>query len=661
MRERLGISFLVAIVLLMSAAVVAGRVPGIDDLVGLNRPTGVAMSPDGLSIAYVVQSANWKDDRYETAVWLARESSGPFRLTAEGGRSFSPSWSPDGDSLAFLSDRMGVPQLYRINVRGGEPEKLTDVEGGIADFSWSPTGDWIALAIEDAEAHPVREAVEAFGDHQWVGENFRRTHLWRIRLGDREPERLTEGADITVDRFSVSPDGRRIAFSARPAPAVHAWWDSDIYVLDLESRKVVKVVDSPGADSNPMWSPDGAEIAFESANGHVGVHKNQPIAVVSAAGGKPRVLTGSFDENPSLLAFRREGIYFSAWQRTESHLFRIQPDGSGLTRITASPGVWTGFDLAGNADRVAFLGESFERFAEVYASPLSPFGPVRLTDFDSQLDRFTLSRREVIRWKSEDGVEIEGVLAKPTDFAPGKRLPLLFVIHGGPQSVDTQQKLSRRDSTYYPIERFVARGALVLMVNYRGSAGYGEEFRSLNLRNLGVGDELDFRSAIAHLDRLAYIDPERVGTMGWSQGGYLSAFLATHSGRFKAASVGAGVSDWRMQYTQTDLYLGEAAYHGHATPWDDPAVYAKTAPITYIQNARTPTLLQHGEKDPVSSPANAYELYRGLKDHGVPVRMVVYQGFGHGIDKPRANRAVMTHNEEWFVRWIWEGKDSLAK
>ena len=290
---------------------------------------------------------------------------------------------------------------------------------------------------------------------------------------------------------------------------------------------------------------------------------------------------------------------------------------------------------------------------------LPGFSPAKITDFDSQLSGFKLSRREHIFWKSKDGLDLDGILIKPSDFDRETKYPLLFVIHGGPQSVDPQLKMSPRETRYYPVERFVARGALVLEVNYRGSAGYGEKFRNLNVRSLGVHDEWDFESAIDHLVRLGCVDPARVGSMGWSQGGFISAFLATHSKRFKAVSVGAGISDWATQYGIADMYWYEGQYHGSTNPWDDPEVFKKTAPISYVKGASTPVLIQHGDKDSVAVTPNSFELYRALKDNNVPVRFVLYKGFGHPITKPKSNLAVMTHNEEWFVRWIWDGKDPI--
>jgi dipeptidyl aminopeptidase/acylaminoacyl peptidase len=244
---------------------------------------------------------------------------------------------------------------------------------------------------------------------------------------------------------------------------------------------------------------------------------------------------------------------------------------------------------------------------------------------------------------------IEGVLIKPANFDPARKYPLLCVIHGGPTGTD---RPALPDARYYPVDSWVARGALVLKVNYRGSAGYGEAFRKLNVRNLGVGDAWDVLSGVDFLTAKGWVDPARVASMGWSQGGYISAFLTTSSTRFAAISVGAGISNWATYYYNTDITPFTINYLGD-DPADDPAIYDKTSPMHYVKQARTPTLIQHGELDRRVPIANAYELRQGLEDRGVPVEMVVYKGYGHGITKPRSMRAVMTHNLAWFNHYLW--------
>lgn len=637
----------------LAASVHAGPVPTIEELVSLKSPGEVALSPDGQAVAYAVTETNWEDDRYEREIWLAREGEEPFQLTRAERSSFSPKWSPLGGVLAFVSDRSGKTQLYRVAADGGEAEKLTDLADGVSDFAWAPDGSWLAFTALDPESEAIVERKKTFGDFEWEDEDYRMTHLWKLNLTTREVSRLTEGQDFTVDEFAVSPDGRRIAFSARPFPDPSSSLLADLYVVAVADKSVRRIVDWAGTDRDPHWSPGGERIGFVTSGGIDTYYGNDEIALVSPEGGAPVVVTGGFDEDCNLVDWRRDGLYFTASQKTERHLFRMKPDGSALSKLSGEGFVIGAVAFASSAPRIALTADRFDRFTEVYTSAIEPLSLDRLTDFDAQLSGFTLSQREVVRWKSTDGSEIEGILAKPHDFDPSKKYPLLFKIHGGPTGVDARQKLPSSDRRYYPVERFVGRGALVLTVNYRGSAGYGSKFRALNVRNLGLGDAWDVESGLDHLLKLGFVDENRVGTMGWSQGGYISAFLTTHSSqRFRAASVGAGISDWMTYYVNTDIHPFTRQYL-KADPWDDPEIYRTTSPITYIKNARTPTLIQHGEKDQRVPIPNAFELYQGLKDENVPVRLAIYKGFGHGIDKPRSNRAVMTHNEEWFAKWIW--------
>jgi dipeptidyl aminopeptidase/acylaminoacyl peptidase len=369
-------------------------------------------------------------------------------------------------------------------------------------------------------------------------------------------------------------------------------------------------------------------------------------------------VTEAFDEDPGLIGWGPDGIYFAAEQKTYAHLFRLNPETKAIEKLSA-PDHLAAFSFSFSRDyqEAAYRAALENQYAEVYTSAVTPWRGKKLTAMSDQLKGFSLAHREVISWKSADGTSIEGVLYVPSDFSMKKKYPLLVVIHGGPTGVD--QPIVSADR-YYPIERFVAKGALVLRPNYRGSAGYGEKFRALNVRNLGVGDYADVISGVEALIAKGWVDKERMGSMGWSQGGYISAFITASSDRFKAVSVGAGISDWMTYYANTDITPFTAQYL-HATPWDDPEIYKKTSPISYIAKAKTPTLIQHGENDRRVPIPNAYELRQALEDRGVPVKMVVYKGFGHGITKPKQQRAVMEENEKWFAQYIWGEKPQEPK
>lgn len=647
--------------LIATAALAQGpKVPSIEQSLGMQSPGGASISPDGRLVAYTVNETDWQDNEFKTQIWIAAsDGSGRWQLTRGKKSASGPQWSPDGRWIVFASDRDGKRQAWAISPRGGEAWALTSDEGGVQGFQWSPDGKRFAYTSQGPEPKDLKDRKEKYGDLEIVGGDQRFSHIYVASM-PAEPgaavkgDPLTQGTQFTVQSFRWSPDSTRIAFSATRTAEMSDGGTADIYVATLSDRSVRKIVSAPGPDSNPAWSPGGEFIAYSTANGDEGhYYRNPRIALVPAAGGEPRLLATDFDEEPNLLEWSSEGIWFSALHRTNAWVYLLDT-GTGKWRRAIGDDNFSVIAASFSHDHkmAAVVGSVPNTCAEIFVTPLASPAPRLLTDFRAQYKDFSLASRELIRWKSRDGAEIEGVLIKPADFVTGKRYPLLVVIHGGPTGVDRPVRSADRT---YPIEQFAARGALILRPNYRGSAGYGEAFRSLNVRNLGVGDMWDVESGVDHLVSLGLADPARVGAMGWSQGGYISAFLSANSTKFKALSVGAGISDWMTYYVNTDIHPFTRQYL-KATPWDDPAIYAKTSPITNIKKARTPTLIQHGENDRRVPIPNAYELYQGLKDVGVETRLVVYKGFGHGINKPKQQRHVMEDNLAWFSRWIWGEK-----
>jgi dipeptidyl aminopeptidase/acylaminoacyl peptidase len=622
------------------------------------------ISPDGAHVIYQQSRTNWEANAFETDVWLANVATGESHLlTLASKSSASAEWSPDGRWIAFLSDRQapmpgspaGKEQLYVMPADGGEAQQLTKMEKGVGGFEWSPDSQKIALSAQSPDTKPMKDRKDTFGDYHVFHADYEMERLWLLTLPKpgampEEPKLLTPSDAFSVGAFSFSPDGRRIAFSATRDPDLISGFSSDIYTLTLADGAVKKIVDTPGPDQGPIWSPDSSQIAYTTSDGSkFYFYSNSKIAVVPSTGGASKILTAAFDEDPNPIRWAPEGIYFSARQKTTASLFLLDV-AAGTVKQMDLPGteLASQFSFSKDFKHVAYVGAGPNQYAEVYASELNG-KPAKLTHAGEQVSAFDTAVRSVVHWKSSDGSVIEGILYKPTDFVATKKYPLLVVIHGGPTGVDLPTITPDR---YYPIERFLAKGALVLRPNYRGSAGYGEKFRSLNVRNLGVGDYADVISGVDFLIGQGFVDKDRVGAMGWSEGGYISAFITTASDRFKAVSVGAGISDWMTYYVNTDI-TPFAPQYLHATPWDDPEIYKKTSPISYIAKAKTPTLIQHGGNDKRVPIANGFELRQALEDRGVPVKMVVYDGFGHPINKPKQQRAVMEENENWFAHYIW--------
>jgi dipeptidyl aminopeptidase/acylaminoacyl peptidase len=648
---------LVALLASCAVAQAQGQAPTIDQLISLKRVGSPAISPNGQWIAYTVRETKWDDNTYHTEIWLADVKTGELRQLTNHAKksSTSPAWSPDGTKLAFGTDRDDKRQIYIIDPRGGEAKKVTSVEDGVGSFAWAPDGKSIAFTSTEPKSEADKEREKKFGEFDVFGEGYRMTHLWIFDLATEKPRRLTTGA-FTVGSYNWSPDGTQIAFDHRINSASTSGSTADISVVTVADGRIRSLVKQEGADAGPVWSPDGSKIAFGSAMSKPFSFLNNSIGLIPASGGAIEYLTTAFDENASIADWNRAGLFFTASQRTASFLFSIDPATKAIVKYTPSEHwIGAGFSFTRDGQWAAFTAADASTLGEIYVAPVAPaVKPRKLTDMTAQTAAWAKGAIEVVSWKSQDGAAIEGVLHKPVGFQAGRKYPLLVVIHGGPTAVSRPVAFS--STSIYPIDVWTAKGALVLEPNYRGSAGYGEAFRSLNVRNLGVGDAWDVLSGIDHLIKQGIADPDRVGAMGWSQGGYISAYLTTHdSARFKAVSVGAGISNWMTYYVNTDITQFTRHYL-KATPWDDPAIYAKTSPMTYIKGAKAPTLVQHGSADQRVPTPNAFELYRGLQDVGVPSKLIIYKGFegiGHGPSKPKSSRAVMQHNLEWFDKYIW--------
>jgi dipeptidyl aminopeptidase/acylaminoacyl peptidase len=662
-----------------------------------------AISPDATSVAFLKRETRWKENEFVWQLWLVNTSSGKNVQLTRGRKSAGAAqWSPDGRWLAFVTEResneieplaapgspqgdvagkgkgdgadekLAAKQIWLIAPDGGEAWPLTKSGGNVGEFHWSRDGKSLLFTAPHRTSKAMKTRREQYSAFDVVEKDFDQNQLWSVDVvaamqtaAPVASKQLTWDRTLNVKSFAVSPDSARVAFSATHDPLLASAKDEDIYLLDLAQSGsaggvVTKIVALPGPDRSPIFSLDGRQLAFVTslgqpnffyANSHIAVvDLAQVLATPAATAADVRDLTKKFDENPQILDWLPGGLYFAATQKTTDQLFRLDAATSQVQRVTSDSLIVDEASLTSDGKYVAFVAEDATHLSEVYVSTTSSFAPKKLTDITAQIAAWKVGSVEVVSWKSKDGTLIEGVLHKPVDFDPKRRYPLLVKIHGGPTAVSQPRYLP--PDYAYPVQAFLARGALVLEPNYRGSAGYGAAFRALNVRNLGVGDMWDVMSGVDSLIAKGIVDPNRMAAMGWSQGGYISAFLTTHTNRFKAISVGAGISDWTTYYVGTDITQFTPQYL-HATPWDDPQIYAKTSPITTIKQANTPTLIQHGSADRRVPVPDAFELYRGLLDQNVNARLILYSGFGHGIDKPKSALALLQANLDWFNHYIW--------
>ncbi|MFN8354260.1 MAG: S9 family peptidase [Spirosomataceae bacterium] len=627
-----------------------------EQYLSLKQAGSPTISPDGKHVVYTVTSTDWKENTYDTELWLARDGETPFQLTrTPKGSSTSPRWSPDGKWIAFLADRGDKSQIFVLRASGGEAQQVTKEDEGVTGFEWSPDGKQFALLKNDPESKAEKARKEKLGAWAVDDEEYQLTHLWLadFRL-DSLPKatRLTEGK-FTVNNFFWSPDGKMIAFSHQPNPLINSSKLANISIIELPSKKITEWVKNPLSDSFAAWSPDSKAFLYVTSpdDSTSYFYKNNRLFRMNLADKSSVQLAKDFDENIGGLEWTPSGIFFSASQRTQRSLFRLDPASGRVQMVTGASELFGNFTFSQDGKIIAFSASSATALAEIFKSNVgATFQPTQLTNLSEQIKGWKTAVSEVVRWQSKDGAEIEGVLHKPANYDPKKKYPLMVMIHGGPTGVDTPTPVP--GGAVYPVLQWLEKGALVLRPNYRGSAGYGEAFRSLNVRNLGVGDMWDVMSGVEYLEKQGLIDANKMGCMGWSQGGYISAFLTTNTTRFKAISVGAGISNWLTYYVNTDIHPFTRQYL-KATPWQDMDIYLKTSPMTTIRNAKTPTLIQHGEFDRRVPIPNAYELLQGLQDNGVPAKLVVYKGFGHGITKPKERLAALWHNWQWFSKYVF--------
>ncbi|MBN2145940.1 MAG: S9 family peptidase [Anaerolineales bacterium] len=417
-------------------------------------------------------------------------------------------------------------------------------------------------------------------------------------------------------------------------------------------------------------SPDGSQLLIEYQGRDDKMYTRSDLWVIDvpaalAASDEAAFLAGMHNISASLdqlvltVYWVESGIFGLYYDGTVVRLARFHGDGQYTVLELLGPdeqSLWPWYDFhisaAGSIGLVAANASSFPEACLARPDGSGrPWRVQRLTDYGQALAGWLMGTVETIRWKSKDGVEIEGVLRKPVDFDQAKKYPLVFVVHGGPTDSSHSYLISGEDLRYYPSVQFANQGFLVLKPNYRGSMGRGQAFMELNVNNLGVGDLWDLESAVDYLAGLGWVDPERVGCMGWSQGGYISAFAGLRSKKFRAVSVGAGVSDWYTYHISNDIPDFTVDYLS-GSPFSRREEYIKTAPISGLPEASTPMLIQHGSDDRRVPLSNATELYRGLKEMGLPVELFIFPGMGHPITKPRENHAVMHQNLSWFSHYL---------
>ena len=615
----------------------------VDELYAAHRFTEVAVSASGARVAWVeafdVPGAA-SSRSIIRAVDRKEVPPAPRMLTAGGAalREHDIAWSPDGRSVAFISDAPGETraQVYLATFDDAQaaPRKLTQLVGAVSSPRFSPDGKTLAvLFAENAERVGALEAVTPMS-----GEVEAHPPVQRIALVDLETAatRILSRPDLYVHELEWSPDGARFAVIAAPPPGDRHWWIAKLSVIDAASGQDRVVYQPPQQMALPRWSPDGKSIAFVgglmSDEGYTG---GDVFIVPADASAPARNLTPGMHASATSLAWpRSERIVFGAIVDGGAAMEAVDP--AGKTQVLwSSPEESLGeVALSANGAVSAVIRESFSQAGELWAGEVGAWQQVSHVN-DAHHASVSVTS---LHWKSE-GHDVQGWLAAPPGADPGKRAPMVVIVHGGPAGAVTPG---------FGLHQLLAdRGYYVLMPNPRGSYGQGEAFTTANVKDFGHGDMRDILAGVDQAIRTAPVDPSRLMLFGWSYGGYMTMWMVTQTGRFRSAVAGAGIVDWRSYWGQNAISDWMLPYFG-ATVYDDPKVYARSSPIEFIKQAHTPTLVLVGEHDGECPAPQSQEFWRALQAQGVETQLVVYPGEGHALRKPEHRRDRLVRIVEWF-------------
>ncbi|MBA3322363.1 MAG: S9 family peptidase [Pyrinomonadaceae bacterium] len=627
------------------------------------------VSPDGKRVAYTVINEMMSADKSEfvTQIFLSNtDGSDAVQITFGDKSSTNPKWSPDGRSLAFTSNRKdNKNNLYLLRLNGGEAEPVTDLKSNIADFEWSPDGQWIAYSMTDAKTEDEEKNDKGKADYRWVDENIKMSRLYVVSVGKdsngkREPRKLTIDNYSVSGSFDWSPDGKQIVFAHAKTPGANDWTSLDVSVVEVSSEKISILAATPAAESSPTFAPDGKSIVLLISDTPPRWAQSGALHILSVAGGAPKSLAASYDGQPNIAGWSADGkrIYFSEAKGTGTRIYVVDVGANKVAEVNKTDEVYQAVNLNRTGTMFGFVMQTPERAPEAYVSKIENFAPIQVSRANTDLPKLPLGKTEVIKWKSTDGKEIEGLLTYPVNYQTGQKVPLILNIHGGPAGVFSQTFIGGRG--VYPLATFAARGYAILRPNPRGSSGYGAEFRRANIKDWGVGDYQDLMTGVDKVIEMGVADPNRLGVMGWSYGGFMTSWIITQTKRFKAASAGAPVTNL-MSFTGTADIPGFIPDYFGGQFWENTEGYRKHSPMFNIKGVSTPTMIQHGDADVRVPISQGYELYNALKVQNVPTRMIVLPRQPHGPNEPKMQIAAMQSNLEWFEKYLGAGSVSAQK
>ena len=642
------------------------RVLRAEDSLSLQAVAEPQIAPDGKRVAFVVSAVEGKEKRRST-IWIApTDGQGPPRaFTTSPQNSTSPRWSPDGRSLAFLSTRpeggakeAEKSQVHVLSLEGGEARRVTSVPEGIRTFAWSPDGTKLACVGRVAPAKD-EVAFERTDSRRYTGTSYkidgqgwddgRRSHLFVVDVATGDSRQITSG-DWNHSDPTWSPDGTRIAFvSDRESQGLdYDGRHSDVWVVPAAGGDPVRISDHDEADWDPVWSPDGKEIAFF---GSLSEGDHAKVYLAPSTGGAPsRLASPRMDLLASGLKWEVDGaLHFEAGWKGERHLFRLDLRSKEIAPVTRGPRTLSQIDVSGQAGLIAYRAEDPTHPNDIYVASLTGAGERRITRVNEKfLEGAALPALEAVRWKGADGWDIEGYLVRPVGWEAGKKYPMVMWVHGGPNGMHGWQ-------WFVDADVLAGRGYAVFLPNPRGSSGYGSAFQRSVVNEWGGKAYVDLMTGVdAVLAANPWIDGERLGVVGLSYGGFMTNWIVGHTTRFKAAVTIAGLVNMvSAQGTRDAAYnhrrdFGGTVFQHYQKYWD-------TSPLKYVGQVKTPTLVLHGEADHRVPLSQGEEWFRALKVHGVTTELVIFPRGSHNFratGEPRQVVETLNWQLTWFDRFL---------
>lgn len=631
----------------------------INDAISLKTVRSPQISPDGKWIAFTVSELNLEKDKSETRVWIIPAVGGDaIVMTSKDYSAGQPRWSPDNKHLSFLAAKNdGKTQVWTLNRQGGESQQLTKVIQGVSGHEWSPDGKRLLLSIrdpkpeeltkdkkDDKKAKPfIIDRLQFKRDYKGYLDRYR-THLYTYVPGDSTAIQITSG-DFDDTSPVWKPDGKSIAFVSNRTDNPDGNNNSDIWIVSADNtdkgQTLLQVTKNENADRSPEWSPDGNYITYTTVTDKKAIwYATQKLAIISASGGKPRFLAEKLDRNISSPKFSPDGkvIYFMLEESGTSKIASISPSGKNFRRIIK--GDISIRDYVMNENFIfPLLGKSLQpheiyRFRNDKLAKLTGLNDVII----SHMQKPTV---EKVTFKSTDDTSIEGFIVKPIGFDPTMKYPTILWNHGGP--------VSQYEFSFHTIAQlFAANGYVTLLINPRGSSGYGQAFSEVIFADWGNKDYQDVMAGLDYAIESGYVDTERLGVGGWSYGGMLTNYVITKSDRFKGAISGASAALYRANYGHDHYQLLWEMELG--LPWENADAWERISPFNQVANIYTPTLWIGGSDDWNVPIINSEHMYQAMKRLGRETQLVVYPGEHHGLRRP----SFIKDRYERFLNWFDE-------